>query len=270
MGERATHRIKLKKDSERRGPVGRGSQRFAEFQTLVTGDPQSVYATIGLMKSKTVVALILLLLIPVVVVSGGWLFSQINPESAAGHPNYARNFQLLSLLQHLSFLAMLAVVAILWLVVCFLVIQAKQKSLWWLLLAALGPVGFAILATLRDKAPAETDRHERFVRKQNWFVRLCYRVCTFAIIWVLADQVMIVKRNLMIAYESATTGVSKAQIIDLQNASSGMWAFGEGIEVMYMVVFLYLIWPMIFNIVFNIAWNTRARNTGMTASPRAR
>ena len=42
---------------------------------------------------------------------------------------------------------------------------------------------------------------------------------------------------------------STAQIIDQQNASSGMWAAGERMEVMYMVVVLYVIWPIVFNIV---------------------
>ena len=54
---------------------------------------------------------------------------------------------------------------------------------------------------------------------------------------------MILKRNLMIRYESITTGVSTAQIIATQNASSGMWAFGESLEVMFFVIVLYLFAP---------------------------
>jgi hypothetical protein len=49
------------------------------------------------MKKHTVVALVVLLLIPMVSILGGLLFSLINPESAAGHPNYVRNYHLLSL-----------------------------------------------------------------------------------------------------------------------------------------------------------------------------
>jgi hypothetical protein len=218
------------------------------------------------MKKQTVVALVLLLLIPVVLMLGGWLFSLINPESAAGHPDYVRNYHFLSLVQHMSFLATLVVVAVLWLLVCFLVIRSKERSWWWLLLAALGPFGFGILAMLRDRVPAETDRHERFVRSLNWLVRVGYQVCVFVILWMLAYQAMVLKRNLMIRHESATTGVSIAQIIDLQNASSGMWAFGEGMEAMYMVVLLYLIWPVVFNLVFNSV----ARVAAMMASLKAR
>ena len=215
-----------------------------------------------MMKKQTVVALVLLLLIPLVLKLGGLLFSLINPEIAAGHSNYARNYQFLSLVKHMSFLASVAVVAILWLLVCFLVIRSKKRSSLWLFFAALGPFGFAILAMLNDRAPAETDPHARFVRNLNRFVRVGYEVCAFVIIWELAYQAMVLKRNLMIMYESATTGVSTAQIIDLQNASSGMWAFAEGNEVMYMVVLLYLIWPIVFNIVGRVA--------AMMASPKAR
>ena len=132
----------------------------------------------------------------------------------------------------------------------------------WLFFAALGPFGFAILAMLDDSAPAETDRYARFVRNLNGFVRIGYEVCIFVIIWLLAYQAMVLKRNLMIMHESATTGLSTAQIIDLQNASSGMWAFAEGNEVMYMVVLLYLIWPTVFNIV--------GRVVAIMASPKAR
>ncbi|MCU1340935.1 MAG: hypothetical protein JWN92_358 [Candidatus Acidoferrum typicum] len=206
-----------------------------------------------MMKKQTVVALVLLLLIPIVWILGGLLFSLINPEIAAGHANYVRNYHLLSLVKSMLALGSSGVVAILWLLACFLVIRSKERSSWWLFLAALGPLGFAILARLNDRASAETDPHARFVRSLNRFIRLGYEVCIFVVIWLLAYQAMVLKRNLMILYESATTGISTAQIINLQNASSGMWAFAEGMEVMYMVVLLYLIWPIVFNIVGRVA-----------------
>jgi hypothetical protein len=206
-----------------------------------------------MMKKQTVVALVLLLLIPIVWILGGLLFSLINPEIAAGHANYVRNYHLLSLVRSMLALGSSGVVAILWLLACFLVIRSKERSSWWLFLAALGPLGFAILARLNDRASAETDPHARFVRSLNRFIRLGYEVCIFVVIWLLAYQAMVLKRNLMILYESATTGISTAQIINLQNASSGMWAFAEGMEVMYMVVLLYLIWPIVFNIVGRVA-----------------
>lgn len=215
-----------------------------------------------MMKKQTVVALVLLLLILVVSMAGGLLFSLINPEIAAGHSNYARNYHLLSLVKNMSLVASGAVVVILWLTACFLVIRSKERSSLWLFLAGLGPFGFVILAMLNDRAPEETDRYSRFVRSLNRFVRVGYEVCGFVMMWLLAFQAMVLKRNLTIMYESATSGISTAQIIDRQNASSGMWAFAEGIEVMYMVVLLYLIWPIVFNIVGRVA--------ALRASPKSR
>jgi hypothetical protein len=214
------------------------------------------------MKKQMAVALVLLMLIPVILLLGGWLLSLINPESAAGHPNYVQNFYLLNLVKRASFFAMLALVGIMWLVVCFLVIRSKERSLWWLFAAALGPVGFAILVMLSDRTRVEIKPHERFVRNLNWFVRVGYKVCIFVIIWMAAYQAMVLKRDLMIKYESYTTGVSTAQIINVQNASSGMWAFGEGMEVMYIAVLLYLLWPAVFNV--------GARVTANMASAKAR
>jgi hypothetical protein len=134
------------------------------------------------MKKQTVVALALVLLMPIVLRMGGLLFSLINPEIAAGHPNYVRNYHILSFVKHLSFLASAGVVAILWLLVCFLVIRSKERSSWWLFFSALGPFGFAVLAMLNDRAPGDTDRHARFVRNLNSFVRVGYEVCIFVII----------------------------------------------------------------------------------------
>ncbi len=205
-----------------------------------------------MMKKQTVVALVLLLLIPIVLRVGGFVFSLINPESAAGHPDYARNYHFLNNMKLMSLWGSFAVVAILWLLVCFFVIRSKERSLWWVLLAAFGPFGFAVFAMLRDRAPRATDQHERFVGKLNWLVWAGYQACMFIVIWMLAYGAMVFKRGLMILYESATTGISVAEIIDRQNASSGMWAFAEGNEVMYMVALLYLLWPIVFNIAFNV------------------
>jgi len=204
-------------------------------------------------KKQSVLALVLLLLIPFVLILGGRLFSLIDPEIAAGHPNYVRNYHLLSQLKISFFWASLAAVAVLWMLVCLLVIRSRKRSLLWLFLAALGPFGFAVLAMLNDRSSAEPDRYTRFVRNMKWFVRVAYELCTFVVIWVLAYEAMALKRTLMIHYEAATTGVSTAQIINLQNASSGMWAFAEGNEVMYLVVLFYLLRPVVFRIVCHVA-----------------
>jgi hypothetical protein len=212
-----------------------------------------------MMKKQPVVALVLLLLIPVVTVLGGILFSLINPEIAAGHPNYVRNYHLLSLLKVLSLWVSIAGVAVLWVLVCLVVIRSKKRSYLWLFLAALGPLGFAALASLNDRTAAETDSYTRFVQRLNWFVRAGYEVLSFVIIWELAWQAMVLKSTLMIRYESFTTGVSIAQINAVRDASSGMWAFGEGMEVMYVAVLLYLLRPIVFRIVATIAATISSR-----------
>ena len=60
---------------------------------------------------------------------------------------------------------------------------------------------------------------------------------------------MVLKRDLSIMYEARSTGNSVAQIISQQNASGGMWAFSEGLQELYLVVFFYLLWPIFFNVV---------------------
>jgi len=201
------------------------------------------------MKKQWVLAVLLLLMMPLVLMTGGVFFSLINPEIAAGHPDYVRNYHLLNSLRLMCVWGSFAVVGVLWLMVCFLVIRSKKRSYLWMLLAALGPFGFAILATLKDGTSGEADRYTRFVRRLSWPMRIGYEVGSFALLWVLAYEGMVLKRTLTIWYQSWTTGMSTAQIIDLQNASSGMWAFAEGNEVIFLVILLYLLRPLVFNIV---------------------
>ena len=102
---------------------------------------QAGSAMMWMMKKQTVVALVLLLLIPMVAMLGGLLFSLINPEIAAGHPNYVRSYHFLSVVRNMSFWASGAVVVILWLLGCFLVIRSKERSTLWLFTRYWGPSG---------------------------------------------------------------------------------------------------------------------------------
>jgi len=88
-------------------------------------------------------------------------------------------------------------------------------------------------------------------------VRVGYEICSFVILWELAWQALVFKRNLMIRYESMTTGISIAQIVATQNASSGMWAFGESLEAMFFVMILYLLRPILFNLVSRVTMANR-------------
>jgi len=205
-----------------------------------------------MIKKQLLVALLLLLLIPAVMLGGGFLSNLINPEVAGGHPNYVRNWHLLSSLKTTLLLGSFAVAIALYFLGSFLVLRSKSQSSLWLLLALLGPLGFAILSVLNDRSPSQADRYSRFLHSMNWFLRVGYELISFCIIWELSWQVMVLKRNLMIKYESVTTGVPTAQIIATQNASSGMWAFGEFLEVMFFVVILYLLRPILFNLVARV------------------
>ena len=200
-------------------------------------------------KRPYVLAIVSFLMIPAVTVLGGMLINSINPEIAARSSNYERNFQLLNLAKHLSMLAGSLVIMLLWLLSCFFLIKSKQRSYGWLPLAMLGPFGLIILTLLSDNAPAPGDLYRQFVGKLKIYLRVVYELIFFVAVWVGAYQTMVLKRDLMIRYEAATTGVSIAQIIDQQNASSGMWAFSEGMEVLFLVALCYLLWPICFNLV---------------------
>jgi hypothetical protein len=79
--------------------------------------------------------------------------------------------------------------------------------------------------------------------------RVPIEIAAFITVWSLAYELMVLKRDLMIRYESFMSGTPVATITDLQNQSSGMWAFSEGNEVIYLVVLIYLLWPVFFNVV---------------------
>ncbi|HTN73332.1 MAG TPA: hypothetical protein VMO00_19785 [Methylomirabilota bacterium] len=200
-------------------------------------------------KRPYVLAIVSFLMIPAVTVLGGLLINSIDPEIAVRFPNYERNYRLLTLVKTLSMLAGLSVIMVLWLLTCFFLIKSKQRSYGWLPLAVLGPFGLIILTMLSDNAPAPGDLYQHFVGKLKIYLRVAYELIFFVVVWVGAYQTMVLKRDLMIMYEAATTGTSTAQIIDLQNASSGMWAFSEGLEVFFLVVLFYLLWPICFNVV---------------------
>ena len=191
-----------------------------------------------------VLAIVSLLMIPAVVVLCGVLINFINPEIAAGYPNYERNYRLLSLAKSLSMLAGLLVVTGLWFLTCFFLIKSKKRSYRCLPLALFGPFGLIILTLLGDNAPAPGDLYRQFVGRLKIYLRVAYELSLFVVVWIAAYQAMVLKRILMIMYEAAATGTSVAQIINQQNASSGMWAFSEGLEVLFLVSLFYLLWPI--------------------------
>ena len=208
-----------------------------------------------MVKKQYVLAIIAFLLIPAVSVVGGMAFSAIDPEIAARTANYARNYRLIALVKNFCLYAILLVNMGLWFLTCFLLLRSKKRSYWWLLAAILGPFGFIVLTILSDHKAEHRVLYDRVVRKLNIYLRIAYELCVFFIVWFLAYQIMVLKRELMITYQAAAAGMSRARVIDLRDASGGMWAFTEGLEVLYLVVLLYLLWPLCFNLAGHLsAW----------------
>ena len=137
---------------------------------------------------------------------------------------------------------------LLWMSCCYLVIKSRRRSPRWLLLAAAGPFGFIVIAALEDRAPAPGDLHERLIRKLRIYGRVQLEIFVCVAVWFLTYEVVVIKRNVMIAFESLATGTPAATIIAQQAASSGMWAAGAGMEQIYLLVLVYLLRPIFFNL----------------------
>jgi hypothetical protein len=202
-----------------------------------------------MLKKDYLLAIFLFLLIPVVSVSGGRLFGLIDPDIALHHPNYVRNSTILNVTRHVVLFSSFSMVIVLWFLTCFFLVKSKFQSYVWVVLGVLGPIGFIILTTLRDRAPAIGDFYQRFVGKLRIYLRVTYELGFFYAVWEVSYDAIVLKRDLMIIHQSMTTGVPIDKIIEEQSASSGMWAFGEGMEEMYLAVLIYLLWPILFNAV---------------------
>jgi hypothetical protein len=187
-------------------------------------------------------------MIPAVSVLAALLINSIDPEIAARTSNYERNFRLLNPARTFPMLAVLLVIVALWFLTCFFLVKAKERSYGWLPLAMLGPFGLIVLNMLSDNALATADLSQQFIGKLKIYLRVGYELIFFVVVSVGAFLTMVLQRDLMIMYEAATTGISTAEIIDQQNATSGMWAFREGLEVLFLVVLFYLLWPICFNV----------------------
>jgi len=199
-------------------------------------------------KFRYVVALVCYLAIPVVVVCGASLFALIDPEMARRHANYARDYHLLELTRIGVLWASGGLALVLWTMCCYLVLKSRQRSPRWLALAAAGPLGFSVIAALEDRSPAPGDRYQQLIRSLRTYWRVALEIAVFVSVWFLSYTFVVLERELMIRVESITTGTPVATIVAQQNASSGMWAAGEGMEQLYLVPLMYLLWPILFNL----------------------
>ena len=108
--------------------------------------------------------------------------------------------------------------------------------------------GSPSIATLEDRSPAPGDFHQQFIGNLKAYWRVPLEIAAFVSVWFLAYKSVVLKRELMISFESRTTGTPASTIIAQQSASSGMWAFREGLEVIDLVTLIYLLWPIVFNL----------------------
>jgi hypothetical protein len=113
--------------------------------------------------------------------------NSINPEIAAGHSNYERNYRLLSLAKNLFMLAVLLVIMGLWFLTCFFLVKSKKRSYGWLPLAMLGPFGLIVLTMLSDNAPAPEDLYQQFVGKLKVYLRVGVRLSGLLIYFLAAS-----------------------------------------------------------------------------------
>jgi hypothetical protein len=179
--------------------------------------------SICVFKRPYVLAIVSFLMIPAVTVLAGILINSIDPEIAVRTSNYERNYRLLSLAKNLSLLAVLLVIMGFWFLTCFFLVRSKKRSYGWLPLAMLGPFGLMILTMLSDNAPGTGDLYQQFVGKLKTYLRVAYELIFFLVVWIGASLTKVFRRDLMIRYEAATTGISTAQIIDRQTPPAACW-----------------------------------------------
>lgn len=200
------------------------------------------------MKKTYLLAVACYLAIPFAVVGGGFLAVLINPEWALHTAHYSRNYHLLSALKMALFFSGVGLGVILWFLMCCCLVKSKQRSMGWLAFGFLGPFGIPVLAALRDEAPVSGDAWQRFIQLRGRAARIVFDLAFFFAAWTVSYQAMVLLRNLLILRESLATGAPVAQIVAQQTASSGMYAFTEGNEVMFFVTLIYLFWPVAFNL----------------------
>ena len=197
---------------------------------------------------RYVLAIVCYLAIPAVMLAGAAMTSLIDPEMARSHADYARGFRLLEQAKTAVLAAAAGLMLVLWGATCYLVLKSRRRSLAWLALAAAGPFGFIVIALLTDLSPTPDDRYQQFIGRLKLCGRIPLEMFVFVAVWLLAYQCVVLLRDLMIVYASFRTGIPVASIVSEQTASSGMYAFGEGLETLYLVPLFYLLWPILFNL----------------------
>ena len=204
---------------------------------------------LGMQKRQYLQALACFLAIPAVLMAEGIVFGLLDPEMARSFGDYTRYYRLIEMVRAGTMMGAAGIALALWILTCYLVLKARQRSFGWLALAAGGPIGFQFIAMLKDRAPAADDCYQQFIGRLKTVRRVLLEIALFMLAWVLAFASVALKDELLVRYESFATGTPAAVIIERQNAESGMRAFSDGLQEMYLVVLVYLLWPIAFNLV---------------------
>lgn len=193
------------------------------------------------------------LLIPVTVVAAGVIFNAIDPESARGNSNYARNFALLHILRGGTQFVALVLACALWFLACLWLVRAKSLNTAWVALVLFGAPGFALLAALADRSPlTPDDAYGRQLARVPQLVRVLYELLRFALFGVLSLQLAEWLDYGTAWLDAMRRGMTLAQVFAERDASSGMWAFGDLMRAAGLFVLLYALWPAACNLVARV------------------
>lgn len=182
-------------------------------------------------------------LMPVVLIAGVAVHGMIDPEMAARHANYERNYRLLESLRAAVLSGTFLSVLSLWFAMCLLLLKEKRRSLLWAVLGMLGPLGLAFIAALKSGEDDPADAYRGFVARLGPLSRIGYEVLLFVGIFALAMAAVSIHSDVMIAWAAHVQHVPVEQILQERDASSGMYAFSEAMEALYLIACLYFLVP---------------------------
>jgi hypothetical protein len=112
-------------------------------------------------------------------------------------------------------------------------------------------IPFVVLAGFRLSLSIDPEwarGHADYVRNYQLLDAVRHVLFAGTIAFMVLLWTLELKREVAIRVESLMTATPVATIVAIQDASSGMWAFSEGLQMCYLVVLIYLIWPIVFNL----------------------
>jgi hypothetical protein len=220
-----------------------------------------------MIRKYSCLSILALLLIPVVVILTARLFEAIDPELTLGHADFARNYALLEHARRVVLWAGPVLAGVLWLLACAWLLRAKSRHKVWLLLAMLGAPGFAVLSVLSDLSPpAPNDAYRRLLARLPPLLRVLYEVVRFAALGFVTMQLIEWWNDYTALLEATRRGVALVVVLAERDASSGMWAFGDGMRAAFLFVLIYALWPASYNAVAGLIRRLRHRTASDSPS----